>query len=232
MFEYLMPLLIMKNYDNTLLDETYAAVVRGQKQYAEQRHLPWGISESGFYAFDLHLNYQYKAFGIPHLGLKRGLVNDMVVTPYAGILALPVEPAVAFRNMEALLSEGLEGPYGFYEAIDYTPERLPKKRKSMVVKSFMAHHQGMSLIAINNYLNNNVMQARFHSAPMIKATELLLQERMPRREIFIKEYEEIEMPDLEEGRKHQEIQARRTFRTPIPSFLKPSFCPTATIPSC
>ena len=104
MFEYFMPLLIMKNYENTLLDETYTAVVRGQKQYAEQHRLPWGISESGFYAFDLHLNYQYKAFGIPKLGLKRGLVNDMVVAPYATVLA-PVEPSVAFRNMEALISE-------------------------------------------------------------------------------------------------------------------------------
>jgi cellobiose phosphorylase len=214
MFEYLMPLLIMRNYNHTLLDETYAAVIRGQKQFSEQRHLPWGVSESGFYAFDLHLNYQYKAFGIPHLGLKRGLINDMVVAPYAGILALPLEPAVAFRNMEVLASEGLEGPYGFYEAIDYTPERLPKKRKSMVVKSFMAHHQGMALIAINNYLNNNVMQVRFHSAPMIKATELLLQERMPRREIYIKDYEEMAGPDLEEGRKHQESQAKRTIHTP------------------
>jgi cellobiose phosphorylase len=214
MFEYLMPLLIMKNYENTLLDETYTAVVRRQKQYAEQHHLPWGISESGFYAFDLHLNYQYKAFGIPHLGLKRGLVNDMVIAPYASVLALPVEPVMTYRNMEEMMTDGLEGPFGFYEAIDYTPERLPKKRKNMVIKSFMAHHQGMSLIAVNNYLNNNIMQTRFHSVPMIKATELLLQERMPRREIYIKEYEDIDMPDLDEGRQHQEIQAKRTFRTP------------------
>jgi cyclic beta-1,2-glucan synthetase len=214
MFEYLMPLLIMKNYENTLLDETYGAVVRGQRQYAERHHIPWGISESGFYAFDLHLNYQYKAFGIPHLGLKRGLVNDMVIAPYASVLALPVEPAMTYRNMEGMMADGLEGPYGFYEAVDYTPERMPKKRKSMIIKSFMAHHQGMSLIAINNYLNNNIMQARFHSVPMIKATELLLQERMPRREIFIKEYEDIDMPDLEEGRHYREIQAKRTYRTP------------------
>lgn len=213
MFEYFMPLLIMKNYENTLLDETYTAVVRGQKQYAEQHRLPWGISESGFYAFDLHLNYQYKAFGIPKLGLKRGLVNDMVVAPYATALALPVEPSVAFKNMEALISEGLDGHYGFYEAVDYTPERLPRKKKKMIVKSFMAHHQGMILVAINNYLNNNIMQRRFHSVPIVKATELLLQERIPRREVFIKEYEDEEFffHDLEEGRQHQEIQARRTF---------------------
>jgi cyclic beta-1,2-glucan synthetase len=214
MFEYLMPLLIMKNYENTLLDETYGAVVRGQKQYAERYRLPWGISESGFYAFDFHLNYQYKAFGIPRLGLKRGLVNDIVVAPYASVLALPVEPLMAYRNIEALLAEGLEGPYGLFEAIDYTPERLPKKKKNIIIKSFMAHHQGMILIAIDNYLNSNIMQSRFHSVPMVKATELLLQERMPRREIYIKEYEEIDLPDLDEGRKYQEIQARRVFHTP------------------
>lgn len=219
MFEYLMPLLIMKKYDYTLLDETYTAVVRGQKQYTEQRRIPWGISESGFYAFDLHLNFQYKAFGIPQLGLKRGLVNDMVIAPYATMLALPIEPVSAFKNIEVLLDEGMDGHYGLYEAIDYTPERLPKKRKSMVVKSFMVHHQGMSLLAINNYLNNNIMQARFHSVPMIKATELLLQERMPSKEIYIKEYEEGEALDPEQSRQHQEIRARRTFSspdTPIP----------------
>lgn len=214
MFEYLMPLLIMKNYDNTLLDETYTAVVRAQRQHGEQHRLPWGNSESGFYAFDLHLNYQYKAFGVPKLGLKRGLVNDLVVTPYATALALPIEPATACKNMEALAAEGLTGPYGFFESIDYTPERLPKKKKSMIVKSFMAHHQGMILVAINNYLNNNIMQTRFHSIPMVKATELLLQERMPRREILIKEHEDMMYHDPEEERQHQEIQAKRTFHSP------------------
>lgn len=213
MFEYLMPLLIMRNYDYTLLDETYTAVVKGQRQYTEQRHLPWGISESGFYAFDLHLNYQYKAFGIPQLGLKRGLVNDLVVTPYATLLALPIDPAGAYRNLELLISEGMEGAYGLYEAIDYTPERLPRKRKSMRVKSFMAHHQGMSLLALNNYLNHNPMQARFHAVPMVKATELLLQERMPKKEIFIKEFETDEVLDIKQERQ-EEIRARRTYATP------------------
>ncbi|NLB40936.1 MAG: glycosyl transferase, partial [Clostridiales bacterium] len=160
MFEYFMPLLIMKNYKNTLLNETYTAVVRGQKHYGEQHRLPWGVSESGFYAFDLHLNYQYKAFGIPHLGLKRGLVSDRVVAPYASLLALTVEPALVYKNLEALKAEGLTGTYGFYEAIDYTSERMPKKHKSMIVKSFMAHHQGMILVAINNYLNDNIMHTR------------------------------------------------------------------------
>lgn len=214
MFEYFMPLLIMKNYENTLLDETYTAVVKAQKQYGEQHRVPWGNSESGFYAFDLHLNYQYKAFGVPKLGLKRGLVNDLVVAPYATFLALPVDPIAAYKNLEVLSAEGLTGLYGFYEAVDYTSERMPKKKKSMIVKSFMAHHQGMILTAINNYLNNNIMQARFHSVPMIKATELLLQERIPRREILIKDYEAALHHDLEKTRQDQEIQAVRSFTSP------------------
>jgi len=216
MFEYFMPLLIMKNYENTLLDETYTAVVLAQKQYSEQHRIPWGSSESGFYAFDLHLNYQYKAFGVPKLGLKRGLVNDLVVAPYATFLALQVDPLAAYKNIELLKAEGLTGFYGFYEAVDYTPERLPKKKKYMIVKSFMAHHQGMILTAINNYLNNNIMQTRFHSVPMVKATELLLQERIPRREILIKEKEfEVSVNhDLDKVRQNQEIQAVRTFSSP------------------
>ena len=100
----------MKSYDNTLLDETYTGVVRVQKQYAEQFRLPWGASESGFYAFDLHLNYQYKAFGVPSLGLKRGLVKDLVIAPYATMLALIIEPVLAYKNLEALIAEGMEGP--------------------------------------------------------------------------------------------------------------------------
>ncbi|HZK33951.1 MAG TPA: glucoamylase family protein [Bacillota bacterium] len=214
MFEYLMPFLIMRSYEYTLLDETYMAAVQAQRQYGEQRRIPWGISESGFYAFDLHLNYQYKAFGVPQLGLKRGLVNDLVIAPYATMLALPIEPVNAYKNIEALSSEGMLGRYGLYEAIDYTPERLPNKKKSVVINSFMAHHQGMSLLALDNYLNNNIMQKRFHSDPMIKATELLLQERMPRKEIYIKEHEETEIIDLEQNRRSQEIRAKRIFTSP------------------
>jgi cyclic beta-1,2-glucan synthetase len=223
MFEYLMPLLIMKSYDNTLLDETYTGVVRVQKQYAEQFRLPWGASESGFYAFDLHLNYQYKAFGVPSLGLKRGLVKDLVIAPYATMLALIIEPVLAYKNLEALIAEGMEGPYGLYEAIDYTQERLSRKKKSNIVKSFMAHHQGMILAAIDNHLNNNIMQMRFHSVPMVKATELLLQERIPKREIFIKDNEEIIGREIEGDRSHQEILARRTFQAPRPSSI-PETC--------
>ncbi len=191
MFEYLMPLLIMKNYENTLLSETYKFVVNAQKEYGKKRHVPWGVSESGYYSFDFRLNYQYKAFGIPSLGLKRGLINDTVVAPYATMLALMVEPRAALNNLLALRKDGIESPaYGFYEAVDYTPDRVPKGKKSSVVRSFMVHHQGMGFLAMNNLINNNVLQERFHSEPMIKATELLLQEKIPSKVIFAKDFKE------------------------------------------
>lgn len=212
MFEYLMPLLIMRNYEYTLLDETYSSIIVAQKQYGEQRHIPWGVSESGYYAFDLHLSYQYKAFGIPKVGLKRGLVKDVVVSPYSTMLALPVAPYEAYQNIEALLAEGMGGQYGLYEAIDYTLERLPRRKRSMIVKSYMSHHQGMSMLALDNFLNGNIMQERFHRVPIIKATELLLQERIPKQNVIMKEYEE-EIPELEPV-KFQESRSVRTINDP------------------
>lgn len=194
MFEYFMPTLTMKSYRNTLLDETYKTVLKAQIKYGKARNVPWGTSESGFYTFDLMLNYQYKAFGVPHLGLKRGLINDMVVSPYSTILGLPFSPRECISNMKALISSGLEGEYGFYEAVDYTPSRLINNSKLGIVESFMTHHQGMNLIALNNYLNNKIMIDRFHSSPMIKAGEFLLQERFPLRVIITKEHKEIIAP--------------------------------------
>jgi len=196
-FEYLMPALIMKNYKNTLLDETYGTVIKAQKSYGEKRGVPWGVSESGYYAFDVNFNYQYKAFGVSDLGLKRGLIEDIVVSPYSTLLTVPFEPRDAVKNMEELISEGLEGDYGFYEAVDYTPKRTPYGEKKGIVKSFMAHHLGMSFIAINNYLYDNLMQDRFHADPVIKAGEVLLQEKVPLRVIITKEYKEKVKP-LEE----------------------------------
>ncbi|MBM7581618.1 cellobiose phosphorylase [Caldicoprobacter guelmensis] len=215
MFEYMMPLLIMKNYDYTLLDEAYTAAVEAQIQYGEQRHVPWGVSESAFYAFDLHLNYQYKAFGVPKLGLKRGLINDIVIAPYATLLALPINPVAAVKNVEALIAEGADGTYGLYEAIDYTPERLPQKKRNMVVKSFMAHHQGMALLALNNFLNDNVMQERFHACPMVRATELLLQERIPEKQVILKDVSEKPLDVEAEKVKYHEIRPRRRFSEPV-----------------
>ncbi|NLJ41243.1 MAG: glycosyl transferase, partial [Clostridiales bacterium] len=216
MFEYLMPHLIMKNYKNTLWDETYRTVLKGQRQYGDQRHVPWGVSESAFYAFDLQLNYQYKAFGVPKLGLKKGLLKDIVITPYASIMGLTIDPLASMKNIEQLLGEGMgDGKYGLYESMDYTPERVPSKVKHMIVKTYMAHHQGMIFLAINNYLNGDIMQERFHSVPMIRATELLLQEKIPQREIFIKDYNadtEVMNIDLEKKTFH-EVRTRRIFET-------------------
>jgi cellobiose phosphorylase len=179
MFEYLMPLILMKNYKNTLLDETYSFVVRSQKKYGRHKRVPWGVSECGFYALDIDLNYQYKAVGVPWLGLKRGLVEDTVVSPYSTFLSLLVDPKSAVENIRILRREGLDGAYGFYEAIDYTAERLPFGSKKAVVKSYMVHHEGMSLLSLNNFLNRNIMQGRFHNDPVVKAGELLLQEKVP-----------------------------------------------------
>ncbi|HQA66018.1 MAG TPA: glucoamylase family protein, partial [Bacillota bacterium] len=190
MFEYLMPLLIMKDYSDTLLHETYDFVVRCQKDYGNKRKVPWGVSESGYYSFDFRLSYQYKAFGIPSLGLKRGLINDTVIAPYATVLALMVNPKESFKNILTLKEEGLDSPYGFYEAIDYTPERLKRGKRSSIVRSYMAHHQGMSFMALNNVINNYILQERFHREPVIKAAEILMQEKIPSKVIFAKDYKE------------------------------------------
>ncbi|MBX9721518.1 MAG: hypothetical protein K2X81_09005, partial [Candidatus Obscuribacterales bacterium] len=178
MFEYLMPLLVMPNYSNTLLDQTYRAVVARQIEYGKQRNVPWGISESGYYAFDVHLNYQYRAFGVPGLGLKRGLSQDTVIAPYATALALMVSPEEACSNLERMSSEGFVGEYGFYEAIDYTASRLPRGHTHAIVQSFMAHHQGMTLLSLSYLLLNQPMQKRFNTDAGFQATNLLLQERI------------------------------------------------------
>jgi cyclic beta-1,2-glucan synthetase len=181
MFEYLMPLLVMRDYDKTLLDQTYKAVIERQIEYGAERGVPWGISESAYNARDLQLNYQYGPFGVPGLGLKRGLSEDLVIAPYATMLAAMVSPVRAVANLRRLEQEvGALARYGFYEAIDYTPERVPQGQKQALVYAFMAHHQGMSLLALDNVINDSVMQKRFHSDPLVQATELLLQERIPR----------------------------------------------------
>jgi cyclic beta-1,2-glucan synthetase len=180
MFEYLMPLLVMRTHPGTLLDETYKAVVRQQIEYAASRGVPWGISESAYNVTDLEGNYQYRAFGVPGLGLKRGLAEDLVVAPYASVLAASLAPADVVRNLDRLRDEGLAGPYGYYEAIDYTPSRVPPDVKGGVpLPTYMAHHQGMSLVALDNVLNGSPMQARFHADPRVQAAELLLYERIP-----------------------------------------------------
>ncbi len=187
MFEYLMPLLIMKNIPNTLLDETYRFVLYCQQKYGVKRNAPWGTSESGFYSFDMELNYQYRAFGVPELGLKYGLSEDVVISPYSTVMALMVEPKAALENLERLAKMNLVGKYGFYEAADFTPGRIPYGEEFGVVRSYMAHHLGMSILAINNLLNDNIMQKRFHNNIQIKAAEELLEERIPTRVIVTKD---------------------------------------------
>jgi cyclic beta-1,2-glucan synthetase len=180
MFEYLMPLLVMRTYPGTLLHETYQAIVHRQIQYGSRRGVPWGVSESAYHAQDLEGNYQYRAFGVPGLGLKRGLGDDLVIAPYASFLAALIEPNAALANLDRLQEAGAAGQYGFYEAIDYTIDRLPDERTGgIVLPTYMAHHQGMSLVALDNVLNGNTMQRRFHADPRVQAAELLLQERIP-----------------------------------------------------
>jgi len=180
MFEYLMPALIMRAPTGSLLEESNRRVVRCQIEYGHAHGRPWGISESAFNARDLEYTYQHSNFGIPALGFKRGLDEDLVVAPYATALAAMVDPKAAVANLTLLAQHGARGRFGFYEAIDYTAERLPIGTKMAVVRAFMAHHQGMTIAAIADAVLGGAMQARFHAEPIIEATELLLQERGPR----------------------------------------------------
>ena len=180
MFEYLMPMLVMPSYEGTLLDQTCRAAVARQIEYGTQLNIPWGVSESGYNTLDAHFTYQYRAFGVPGLGLKRGLGDDVVIAPYATVMAMMVAPTASTRNMQRLVDAGAEGRLGFYEAIDYTPARLPLGQTSALVQSYMVHHQGMSLLALDYALLDKPMQRRFESDPQFQATSLLLQERVPK----------------------------------------------------
>lgn len=180
MFEYLMPSLVMRAPGGGLLDQTMHLVVTRQIDYAKGFGIPWGISESAFNARDIEFTYQYSNFGVPGLGLKRGLANNRVVTPYATGLAAMVAPHEAARNFESLSRMGAAGDFGFYEALDFTPSRLRRGQEVAVIRAFFAHHQGMMIVALLNAVKDGVMSNRFHQEPMIKASELLLQERAPR----------------------------------------------------
>ncbi|MDB6059305.1 MAG: NdvB, partial [Verrucomicrobiales bacterium] len=217
MFEYLMPMLVMPSYENTLLDRSCKAAVQRQIEYGRERGVPWGFSESGYYLTDAHLNYQYRAFGVPGLGLKRGLADDLVVAPYATMMALMVYPAEACENLQRLSREGREGRYGFYEAIDYTPSRLRPGQASATVQSFMAHHQGMGFLALVDLLRNKPMQRRFQSYPLFKSTELLLQERVPKvvTPLYPGELEAEGRPESE-NKKEEFIRAFSNPNTPFP----------------
>ena len=191
MFEYLMPLLLMRGYPGTLLDQSCRASVRRQMEYGREHGIPWGISESAYAFTDRAGNYQYRAFGVPGLGLKRGLADDLVVAPYATVLASLIDPAAATANLVRLARHGLDGRFGYYESIDYRPIQRPDEGATAsgtpqpeIVRAFFAHHQGMSLVAIANVLFDDLFVKRFHADPRIEATELLLQERVPREAIL------------------------------------------------
>lgn len=187
MFEYTMPWLFMRTYRHTIWDSTYRGAIRRQIEYAHQRGVPFGISESGYYAFDFQMNYQYRAFGVPGLGFKRGLEQDLVVAPYAAIMALPFAEEQALEDLAKLESMGARGSYGFYEAVDFTPERMPDNHRSMIIRSFMAHHQGMSLLTLANLLLPDKAYDRFHQDKRVQSAELLLKERIPARPAMIRE---------------------------------------------
>ena len=216
MFEYLMPLLVMPTYEQTLLDQTCKAAVARQIEYGKKRAVPWGISECGYNAIDVHLNYQYRAFGVPGLGLKRGLAEDLVIAPYASALALMVAPEEACLNLERLAAEGFETRYGFYEAIDYTPSRLPRGQRSAVVRSFMAHHQGMSLLSLAHLLLDRPMQKRFESDSLFQATMLLLQERIPKATAFYAHTTELSEHQVASSAPETPIRVFTTPDTPNP----------------
>jgi cyclic beta-1,2-glucan synthetase len=179
MFEYLMPTLLTRNYEGTFLSDSCFAAVDAQMNYALHKHEPWGVSESGYFAFDANMNYQYRAFGVPDLGYKRDLSEDVVIAPYASLIGLSLRPQAVMANMARLESLKMLGRFGFYEALDYTKTRLPADRAHAIVQSYMTHHQGMILMAACNYLSDDVMVQRFHADERIQSVELLLQEKIP-----------------------------------------------------
>ena len=180
MFEYLMPALVMRTPVGSLLEQSCRLAVARQIDYGAERGTPWGVSESGYNVRDLEMTYQYSNFGVPGLGLRRGLADDVVIAPYATALAAMVDPLAALRNCDRLATEGADGQFGYYESVDYTASRLPADTRNAIVRMYMAHHQGMAIVAIGNVLHGGAMRTRFHAEPIVQASELLLQERTPR----------------------------------------------------
>lgn len=189
-FEYLMPNVNIRKYPGSLLDESTKFLIMSQQEYSKRLGIPWGISEAAFNLKDLNSNYQYKAFGIPWLGLKRGLADELNITPYASILAINENTKAVIENLKLLEKHDMYDKYGFYEALDFTKDRLAYGQKSAVVKTYMAHHQGLILLSINNLLNNKALQTRFMKNPEIQTIDILLQERMPTNVVITKEKKE------------------------------------------
>ena len=216
MFEYLMPPLFQRHFDGSILTQSCRAAIAKQAEYGRQNKVPWGISESAYGALAINSDYHYRSFGVPGLGLKRGLAKDLVISPYSTMMALPIDPARAFDNLQKLTSEGALGHWGFYEALDYTADRVPINKRRLVVRCYMAHHQGMSMLALANVLNDHCIQRRFNLHPMARATELLLQERVPATIVpFEPQAEEAELHAIPE---EQQLTSRRLigFESPSP----------------
>ena len=192
-FEYLMPNINIPRFKGSLLDESCKFAIMSQIEYAKKAGIPWGISEAAFNLKDFNSNYQYKAFGIPWLGLKRGLAEELVVATYGSVLAVTDKPNEVYNNLKLLEKYGMFDKYGFYESIDFSNQRLRRNEKSAVVSTYMAHHQGLILLSIDNLLKDNIFQKRFMQNPEIEAVSILLQEKMP--ETFIVTKEEKEMPE-------------------------------------
>ncbi len=217
MFEYLMPQLVMPSYEGSLLDQTARSTVARQIEYGRQRDVPWGISESGYNTVDARMNYQYRAFGVPGLGLRRGLAQDLVIAPYASMMALMVVPDAACDNLQRMVSEGFSGRYGMYEAIDYTASRLPRGQTRALVRSFMAHHQGMGLLSLGYLLHDQPMQQRFVADPEFQATLLLLQERIPRTGVFHPNTGEVAGASSSTGASETRLRIFRNASSPRPA---------------
>jgi cyclic beta-1,2-glucan synthetase len=214
MFEYLMPLLIMPSYENTLLHETHKGNVRSQIDYGNKLGIPWGVSESCYNVVDSHLIYQYKAFGVPEMGFKRGLEKDQVIAPYATVMALMVEPRKSFDNLMRMKNLGYEGKYGFFEAVEYTPSRLPRSKQPVVIQTFMAHHQGMGFLALDYLLNMRPMQRRFEADPQMQTALLLLQERLPKAIGMVAKSDDID--EIIHTSVEGEVRIVTDLETPVP----------------
>ncbi|HEY1172180.1 MAG TPA: glucoamylase family protein [Verrucomicrobiae bacterium] len=212
MFEYLMPMLVMPSYENTLIDLSCRSAVLRQIEYGKQRGVPWGVSESGYNLRDTLANYQYRAFGVPGLGFKRGLAEDVVIAPYATLMSLMITPEEACNNLDRLREMGAEGAYGFYEALDFTPSRVPRGQDYSIIQSFMAHHHGMSLLALAYTLHDRPMQRRFNANPLFKSSELLLHERVPKESSVLYPHE-LEASTSRENPNQKEVTLR-VFRDP------------------
>lgn len=180
MFEYLMPPLVMKEPQGSILNQTSKLIIKRQIQYARSKNVPWGISEAAYNARDRELTYQYTNFGVPGLGLKRGLGQNTVIAPYATVLAAQFTPRESVQNLARLKAIGALGRHGYYDAVDFTPQRVPEGTDHAVVLNYMAHHSGMSIAAVANAIFEGRLRDRFHSDPVIESAELLLQERAPR----------------------------------------------------